>query len=158
MNAPSNRIGSQIGLLILLLGLALLVACSGSSGTQEQVEADKVVNTQPPLPPPSMDEDASNPQDKQTTGQVTIVRSCQTDSDCVVKDIGNCCGYFPACVNKNSPTDPEGVKAKCAKEGISSICGFQEIESCSCVQGSCKAKTADGLIGTPITADPANLK
>lgn len=160
MNATPlpNRIGSQIGLLILLLGLALLVACSGSSSTQEQVDADKVVNTQPPLPPPSMDDGESNSNAKQSGDAVTLNRSCQTNDDCVVKDIGSCCGYLPACVNKDSPTDPEAVQAKCEKEGISSICGFQEIDSCECVQGSCQAKASESLIGTPLNGEPATLK
>lgn len=156
--STTSHIGSHLGLFILLLGVALLVACSGPSSSPEQVEADKVVHTQPPLPPPSMDENDQGDDHKQSSETPTIDRSCQTNSDCVVKDIGSCCGYQPACVNKNSPTDPEAVKARCAKEGISSICGFQEIESCQCVQGSCQAKVAEGLIGTPIKAEPADLK
>ncbi|MFD0739947.1 hypothetical protein ACFQZQ_11740 [Lysobacter koreensis] len=65
--------------------------------------------------------------------------SCRSDADCTVKDVGNCCGYFPACVNVNSPTDPKGVQAQCAKSGMASVCGFQEISGCQCVQGQCQA-------------------
>lgn len=64
-------------------------------------------------------------------------RSCATDADCTVKDVGNCCGYYPACVNKDSPTDPEGVRAKCAKKGMASVCGFNEITGCRCVRNQC---------------------
>ncbi|WP_460712392.1 hypothetical protein [Lysobacter terrae] len=65
--------------------------------------------------------------------------SCKVDADCSVKNVGNCCGYYPACVNRNSPTDPKGVQAECAKKGMASVCGFQEISSCSCKQGRCES-------------------
>jgi hypothetical protein len=68
--------------------------------------------------------------------------SCTTDADCAVKDIGNCCGYYPACVNANSPTFPEQVKAECAKNDMQSICGFREIEGCVCLEGRCEAGPA----------------
>ena len=64
---------------------------------------------------------------------------CSHDSDCEVKNVGNCCGYFPACVNKSSPTFPERVKQQCEKSGTASICGFREISSCICVEGLCAA-------------------
>ena len=63
--------------------------------------------------------------------------ACQTDADCAVKDVGNCCGYYPACVNSDSPTFPEQVKADCAKEGRMGICGFPNITGCECVEGRC---------------------
>jgi hypothetical protein len=64
-------------------------------------------------------------------------RSCRTDADCAVKNVGNCCGEYPACVNKDSPVDPAAVRAQCARQGTMSACGFREISGCSCVQGSC---------------------
>lgn len=70
-------------------------------------------------------------------GQVNT--ACATDADCAVKDVGNCCGYYPACVNKDSPTFPEQVKAECAKNDMMSTCGFREISSCACVDGQCAA-------------------
>jgi hypothetical protein len=69
--------------------------------------------------------------------------ACKTDADCAVKNVGNCCGAKPACVNANSPTDPEGVKAECARKGIMAMCGFKPIEGCQCVQGTCKDKIAE---------------
>lgn len=63
--------------------------------------------------------------------------SCKVDADCAVKNVGNCCGYYPACVNKDSPTFPEQVQARCAAEGVSSVCGFPEISGCACVEGRC---------------------
>ncbi|MGH8084762.1 MAG: hypothetical protein ACREPV_05750 [Lysobacter sp.] len=72
---------------------------------------------------------------------VEIDRSCNTDAECTVKDVGNCCGYYPACVNVDSPTDPEGVKAQCAKTGMASVCGFPAITSCQCVAGQCQGSS-----------------
>lgn len=74
---------------------------------------------------------------------VKVDFSCRTDADCAVKNVGNCCGAKPACVNANSPTDPEGVKAECARKGMMSMCGFKPVEGCQCVQGQCKDKIAE---------------
>ena len=64
--------------------------------------------------------------------------ACRTASDCAVKNVGNCCGQEPRCVNVNSPTDPAAVQAQCAKEGRASICGFQPIQGCECRAGRCE--------------------
>lgn len=64
---------------------------------------------------------------------------CAVDADCAVKNVGNCCGYFPACVHRDSPTFPEAVQADCAARGESSICGFAEIAACRCAAGRCVA-------------------
>lgn len=64
---------------------------------------------------------------------------CTTDSDCAVKDVGNCCGYYPACVNAGSPTFPERVREECAREGTAGICGFPDISGCRCVAGRCES-------------------
>ena len=65
----------------------------------------------------------------------------ESSADCAVKNVGNCCGYYPACVNRNSPTDPQGVQAQCAKKGMMSVCGFQEIASCTCQAGRCEGQS-----------------
>lgn len=67
--------------------------------------------------------------------------SCRIASDCEVKNVGNCCGYFPACVNKDSPVDPDAVRAECARTGTSSICGWRDIQACECEQGQCRGVT-----------------
>jgi hypothetical protein len=59
--------------------------------------------------------------------------SCQTDDDCVVKDIHNCCGCYPACTNVNSNTNPKFVKEICERDELVSGCGYPVMESCSCV-------------------------
>lgn len=76
------------------------------------------------------------------SGPVQVVRNCRTDSDCVVKDVGNCCGAMPACVNKDSPSDPAGVRAQCEKDGMASVCGFTEIAGCRCANGQCISAVA----------------
>ncbi|MFZ5842208.1 MAG: hypothetical protein ACOY3E_04835 [Pseudomonadota bacterium] len=74
--------------------------------------------------------------------QASLSRRCETDSDCVVKNVGNCCGYAPQCVHKDVQTFPEQVKALCEKEGRSSICGFQEPAGCACVENQCRESNA----------------
>jgi hypothetical protein len=83
------------------------------------------VRTGGPLPPQVLPE------------PVKLDYHCTSDADCAVKDIGNCCGAYPACVNKDSPTDPAGVQAQCAKQGRMSACGFRPVDACSCTQGRC---------------------
>lgn len=69
---------------------------------------------------------------------------CQTDADCAVKNIGNCCGYLPACLNKASPTAPDLVLARCAASGEEPICDHPMIYACLCEQGICKADPSVG--------------
>lgn len=71
-------------------------------------------------------------------------RRCTVDADCAVKNVGNCCGYFPACVNAQAETFPEQVKAACEAQGLSSICGFQDITACACIEGRCEAAPGGG--------------
>jgi hypothetical protein len=89
-----------------------------------------------PLPPEVLAEPAA------------LDRSCSTDADCAVKNVGNCCGYYPSCVNVNSPTDPAGVQAECAARGMSSVCGFPEVSGCQCVSGQCRDVTAGAAPAT----------
>jgi len=72
-----------------------------------------------------------------TLGQYydSIDMSCTIDLDCEVKNIGNCCGYFPECVNTNAVTDQELAEKLC--EGRVSPCGFAEITKCRCDAGKC---------------------
>ncbi len=81
----------------------------------------------------------------QTTSTIMIGYACNTDSDCVVKDVHNCCGYYPRCVNKDYIPDIGAVQSKCAEKGYASVCGWPEITSCSCIQNTCKS-LQDGKI------------
>lgn len=90
------------------------------------------VRTGGPLPPQTLPE------------PVKLDRSCRSDADCTLKNTGNCCGAgstsgSPACINKDSPTDPGAVQAQCAQQGAMSTCGSREISGCRCVDGSCVA-------------------
>lgn len=76
--------------------------------------------------------------------------SCKTDADCTVKNVGNCCGAYPQCVNVDSPTFPEQVKAACAAKGQMGVCGAPSISGCHCVSGTCAA--------LPGPSAPADLK
>lgn len=73
--------------------------------------------------------------------------ACRSDADCVVKDVGNCCGYYPACVNRDSPTFPGRVQAECEKTGMASVCGWPVIKGCACVEGRCEAAPSGGVDG-----------
>lgn len=72
----------------------------------------------------------------------TINYTCRVNSDCVIKNIGNCCGYYPACVNKHSPAAPSAVQAECKRRGMMSACGFPAIRSCRCAARHCVAVNA----------------
>lgn len=69
--------------------------------------------------------------------QKSIDYSCNTDDDCVAKDVHNCCGYYPECVNSKIEVQPDLVNDLCEKEGLSSDCGFESISGCKCVSGKC---------------------
>jgi len=106
--------------LMLLLAL-LLTGCANASGP--------ITPTAPPT---------ANSREEVDFG-------CTVDADCAVKNVGNCCGYFPACVNANSPVFPERVRAECERDGVSGICGFAEISACACVDGQCQAADAGAM-------------
>jgi hypothetical protein len=65
--------------------------------------------------------------------------ACAKDADCVVKNVGNCCGYYPACVHVDQTVDPDAVARRCAETGQAGICGFDEISACACVDAQCVA-------------------
>lgn len=120
---------SRLAAVLILMWLPLLAACA----PQAKPAAPSAFPTNPlerPVQPRPLAEDPSLPD-----------RSCRRDADCTVKDVGNCCGYYPACVNVNARTDPKAVQARCAKSGTASVCGFPVINGCSCVKGQCTADT-----------------
>ena len=135
MNA-SRRIAA-----LLCLVLAACVASPNPSGasTAPAVSVKVADSDVAPAPKPTVD----------ATSQRVGVQ-CDSDSDCLVKDVGSCCGYFPRCVNKDSPTYPEQVKAQCAKEGRASICGFPAISGCQCVAHECVNVNAGATSAAPV--------
>lgn len=111
---------SWIANVVVLFCCLLLAACAGA-GTRP---GDLATPPDAPALTPAPD---------------AVDYACKTDADCAVKDVGNCCGYYPACVNTNSATFPDKVKADCAREGRMAICGFPEIRGCACVEGRCES-------------------
>jgi hypothetical protein len=124
--------------ILLLSCLLILAGCAASKNTGDIKSAEpppKLIigeNVTPPPPTVAVEEKASSGK----PGEVDF--SCNTASDCKIKDVGSCCGYRPACVNKDSETFPEQVKAECTKKGMSSICGFPTISSCTCTNNKCE--------------------
>lgn len=68
----------------------------------------------------------------------SINRSCQIDNDCVIKDVRNCCGAYPQCVNARAQVDLDFVRQACEKEGVAGVCGYPAIDSCKCVNSKCQ--------------------
>ena len=64
--------------------------------------------------------------------------SCQQDTDCMVKDVHNCCGYYPDCVNKEADVSALTVNKICARHNLASVCGFPSIKKCACTKGKCE--------------------
>lgn len=148
--------------LLVLMTLAL-PACSGTSQSApgsaapavavpaasppaEIAPAPAVAPAPTPMPTPVADR-VDSAGDKLAGGlhvKNGVDYGCERDADCEVKNVGNCCGYYPACVNTRSPTFPEQVKAQCAADGVSSVCGFPEIGGCQCVEGRCESLPGPG--------------
>ena len=128
--------------LLLALPLAGCVANgagdgASAGGSDAASAAEPAIETGTAPPPPDLVLPVAS-----STAPGTVDHACTTDADCAVKDVGSCCGYSPACVNKDSPTFPEQVKAECAKNDMTSICGFRDIAGCQCVEGRCAALDA----------------
>ncbi len=98
------------GLLLTLALLTLLAACSRAQ-TGSTVESDEGIAAAP--------------------------LTCTIDAQCMVKNVGNCCGAYPACVHVDQAVDPAAVKQRCEADGRSSVCGFKEIQACRCDAGLC---------------------
>ena len=73
-----------------------------------------------------------------------VDRSCKVDSDCEVKNVGSCCGRYPACVNKDAPVNPAAVRAQCARDHRMSVCNVPVISGCSCVHNQCSNNNGTG--------------
>ena len=118
----------------LLLCVAACVAPSGNGAAK----AEPVATVEATPPPRDLAAAITDP--APAKAQVEAVDdSCKTDADCTVKNVGNCCGAYPQCVNVDSPTFPDQVKAACAAKGQMGVCGFPSISGCQCVAGKCAA-------------------
>ena len=82
-------------LFILLALCCALMACAAPSTTPAAID-EAAVSAPPmssPLPPRLAKE------------TVAIDTTCKTSAECAVKNVGNCCGAMPACVNKDSKVE-----------------------------------------------------
>ncbi len=129
-----------------VFGLALS-GCSGG-GADRDVPPPAADALPPPAFAPGAPAVAPAP-----FGPLNPDRRCASDADCVVKDVGSCCGAAPACVARDAVVDREAVQAACVAEGTSAICGFPEITACSCVEGQCAAAPG-AAIGPATPAEP----
>lgn len=145
----------SIFLSIALSTLALIAGCTAPAPTPESPSAATPPTAAAPTPapvaavpappqaatpaaPPAIAEPAPGATPSAGGAPQDPVRACRTDADCAVKNVGSCCGYYPLCVNKDAKVDPDAVRAQCEKDGMASICGFQEVQGCQCVQGRCE--------------------
>lgn len=132
----------QFAIAALLPAVLLLAGCTAPTSSQSAPAAQQPVAAEPAPAAPVAAPVAQTPEAMETAPAPKSPdepgRSCGTDSDCAVKDVGNCCGAYPMCVNKGTKTDPAAVRAQCAKDGMASICGFQEVSGCQCVKGRCE--------------------
>ncbi len=122
----------------------LLVGCTAPTPSSDAPKAAATDTAPPPASQPTAPAPPPKAQVPDTMERAAAInasnpdRSCKTDSDCAVKDVGNCCGAYPMCVGKAAKTDPAAVRAQCAKDGMASTCGFQEVSGCQCVKGQCE--------------------
>ncbi|MEM6531326.1 MAG: hypothetical protein AAF654_01815 [Myxococcota bacterium] len=123
----------------IIVALAL-TGCSDQSSKEPQPAAD------PPTPTAAPEPVESQPAVREPAPKVSSPSkpdlSCETAADCAIKDVGNCCGYFPRCVNVDFKPDPAAVRRACEETGMMSTCGFVEISACECRAGKCAAANA----------------
>lgn len=129
-------------LLPALLSCLFLLAMTGCAAP---ASSDGVAAGPPPASTPTPKPTGGNLPPREA-GAITVDYACKTSADCAVKDVGNCCGAMPACVNKNSPTDPQGVKAQCAASGRMGVCGFADVTACQCVSGRCESDSSSSKL------------
>lgn len=160
MSATLSFLGYLARAWVLAALLLPLAACNAGRAAQGPVDAA------PPMSPApsagaassaSIDSVASSTAAQPLPELGDKGRACKSDADCAIKDVGSCCGYRPQCLNKDTPTFPEQVKERCAREGRVSTCGVLAISGCQCVSGQCQGVLqADESLVPP--AEPAPLQ
>ena len=117
-----------VKLVMMCSMLWLLAACAPAAPTRSDAPPAYGQNPLDQRAPAPVIGDASAPDTR-----------CKVDADCTVKNVGNCCGYYPACVNVAAKVDPAAVAEQCRKTGTASVCGFPAINACHCDGGQCRA-------------------
>lgn len=120
-----------------VLAALLLAGCAQPAGTPAPAPDHGSITLPAPPPPPPLDEAPAG------TVVPNVDTRCRVDADCVVKNVGNCCGYYPACVHRDSPTYPDLVARRCAEEGLVGVCGHPVIRACACIAGRCAPSEAE---------------
>ena len=133
-----RRIIQSASILLFVLALAACAAAQPDGGVKPPPMSDPL----PATPLPAQPAPTARPS---VAGAPDLDHSCRVDSDCAVKNVGNCCGYFPACVNKDAEPDPAAVQAACADSGMAGVCGFRDIQACACVSNSCEPVASGGV-------------
>eukprot|EP01084_Bolivina_argentea_P269660 458344_1 len=82
----------------------------------------------------------------------TIPNYCTVAGDCAVKNVGNCCGYYPGCVNINYTPDLDAVRRQCEIMGMVSVCGWSQPSGCTCQNNKCQE-----FYGTKLTMASASV-
>ena len=121
-----------------LLSLAFVCTLASCAAPSEQPKTAAQAN-EPPAPvtqEPVAQEPAAAPA---PAGPVDY--SCKVASDCAIKNVGSCCGYYPRCVNVKSEPTP----VKCS-EGVMGVCGFPAITHCACEANQCVSMQAKKAI------------
>jgi len=100
--------------IVLAVTALLASACASSPSPSASSPSTPAPQTEAPLPADGID------------------YGCAQDADCVVKNLGSCCGYNPRCMNERSEPVPE----QCGS-GMMGSCGFPEITHCACQESRC---------------------
>ena len=58
--------------------------------------------------------------------------ACERNSDCQIKNIFSCCGYFPRCANTTANFSPPDCS-----QGQVGVCSLPLIDHCECRQKAC---------------------
>lgn len=132
---------NAIRFFLIACALAALTACtappsSASAGAVASDAPQTAARAAPDKPRPRM----GGPLPAERIA-AKIDRSCRTDADCAVRDVRNCCGAMPSCVNADAKIDPNRVQEDCKRGGGFAVCGFPAIEGCKCASGQCVALT-----------------
>lgn len=112
-----------------VLGCLMLSLCMACAQAPKSSVSDAEVSAAP---------DPLTATDAEPSVPVAPDRRCAVDSDCAVKNVGNCCGYYPACLHKDAVTDPQAVLRRCERDGLASTCGHPDINACRCVNQQCE--------------------
>lgn len=63
---------------------------------------------------------------------VSALYACQQNSDCQVKNVFSCCGFFPRCANTAANFSPPDCS-----QGQIGVCSLPLIDHCECRQNAC---------------------